>query len=193
MLRGNEDIEKKLRESRAQVEALRSTLVETQELSEQDSLTGAYTRGHFDKSLLDETRQALKTKKPLSLVMNDIDRFKLINDRFGHPVGDEVLGKFSALLIANTKGCDSVARYDGDEFAIILPETPAPMAASLADQIRKKVEESQWLVRGGGIARITASFGVAEFDTNESREELIRRADVKLYQSRAAGRNRVSR
>jgi diguanylate cyclase len=183
-----------LSDSRAQIESLRAALAESQEVSSRDSLTQAYTRRYFDQSLPEAARKARENRKPLSLIMADIDHFKGVNDRFGHPVGDDVLRKFSELLIANTKGKDSVARYGGEEFAIILPETPAQVAASLAEQIRKKLEEKRWAVKGGAvIGRVTASFGVAELDADESPDELIRRADVKLYQSKSAGRNRVSR
>ncbi len=193
MLRSNEEYESRLRESQAQIQSLRAALAETQELTARDSLTNAYSRRHFDETLAKLVRKAGAGGQALSLVIADIDHFKDINDTFGHPVGDDVLRMVSDLLIDNTKGSDSVARYGGEEFAIILPETPAAAAAQLAEQIRKKLAAKRWVVRGGAsVGAITASFGVAELDAGESAEDLVRRADEKLYVSKAAGRNLVS-
>ncbi len=193
MLRANEDYEKKLRDAERQVEALRVALDELRELVSRDSLTNVFSRRHFDETLPQQLRKSANSNKSISLIMADIDHFKEVNDKFGHPIGDEVLRKFADLLIANTKGSDSVARYGGEEFVIILPETPGVAAASLADQIRKKLEAKKWVVKGGSsIGTVTASFGVAEFDFEESADDLVLRADAKLYASKAAGRNKVS-
>lgn len=193
MKRANDEIERKLSDARAQVDSLRDALEETRELSARDALTKAYSRRHFDESLAELVRKAQKYDKALSLIIADIDHFKAINDRFGHPVGDDVLRKFSELLIANTKGHDDVARYGGEEFAILLPETAIEAAANLAEQIRRKLERKEWLVKGGAsTGAVTASFGVAELEGDENGDDLVRRADAKLYQSKSAGRNKVS-
>ncbi len=193
MLRVNEDYEARLRDSRDQIASLRTALAESQELTQRDSLTSAYSRRHFDEALARLVRKANVKGAPLSLIIADIDHFKQINDTFGHPVGDEVLRKISDLLMSNASGQDSVARYGGEEFAIILPETAAAAAAELAERIRQKLEAKKWAVKGdASIGAITASFGVAELELDESPDALVRRADAKLYRSKAAGRNRVS-
>jgi diguanylate cyclase len=188
----NAEYEKKLLESHEQVGALRAALEQTQELAARDSLTNAFTRRHFDEMLAKHVKGAKNARPPLSLVMADLDHFKNINDRFGHPVGDEVLKNFSALLFANTKGRDCVARYGGEEFAIILPNTSLNDAAKLAAQIRTQLAMKRWMTKTGvSLGLVTASFGVAELEQFESPASLIERADAKLYQSKAAGRNRV--
>jgi diguanylate cyclase len=193
MLRASEDYEARLRESRDQIESLRTALAESQELTLRDSLTNAYSRRHFDQTLAKLVRKANAKGAPLSLIIADIDHFKKINDTFGHPVGDEVLRKVSELLVSNTKNADSVARYGGEEFAIILPETTAECAGRLAEQIRQRLEAKKWAVKGEAtIGAITASFGVAELELDEGADALVQRADANLYKSKAAGRNRVS-
>jgi diguanylate cyclase len=193
MLRASEDYEAKLTDSRDQIASLRTALAESQEMTRRDSLTNAYSRRHFDETLSRLVRKSDASTAPLSLIIADIDHFKMINDTFGHPVGDEVLRKVSELLVANTTGHDSVARYGGEEFAIILPETSGAGAARLAEQIRQKLQAKKWAIKGEAtVGAITASFGVAELEFGETAEALVRRADAKLYQSKAAGRNKVS-
>ncbi len=192
MQQANTEYEKKLLESQEQIGALRTTLEQTQELAARDSLTKAFTRRYFDEMLAKHVNGTKNGRPPLSLVIADLDHFKKINDRLGHPVGDEVLKKFSELLFANTKGRDCVARYGGEEFAIILPNTSLNDAASLAAQIRTQLATKRWTTKTGvSLGLVTASFGVAELERCESPASLIERADAKLYQSKAAGRNRV--
>ncbi len=126
--------------------------------------------------------------------MADIDHFKSINDRYGHPAGDEVLKWFSKILANNMKGRDTVARYGGEEFAIILPQTSLENAAMLAGQIRTQLEQQLWKKPGAAntLLRVTASFGVAQLADGEGTSGLIQRADAKLYESKAQGRNRVA-
>lgn len=194
MTRATQDYERKLDESRAQVDMLRAALFETKELNARDGLTNAFSRRHFDNIIHREALEAARTKTSLSLVMADVDNFKKINDTFGHPIGDQVLRNVAELMIANTKGKDCVARYGGEEFAILLPSTNAQEAAGLAEQIRKKLEMQKWAVKGGAaLGSITASFGVSQLAPNETATDLVRRADAKLYESKANGRNRVTR
>ena len=194
MMKSNEEYKQKLEESRAQIETLRADLSKSLELSVRDSLTSAYTRRHFDETLVKEIQEARNSASALSLIIADIDNFKKINDTFGHQIGDEVLKNFADLMIENTKGGDCVARYGGEEFAIILPSTPAEAAASLAEQIRKKLEMKKWIAKGvRPVGTVTASFGISQLRDDEGAEGMINRADSKLYESKAAGRNRVSK
>ena len=105
-----------------------------------------------------------------------------------------MLKNFGALLLETTKGGDCVARYGGEEFVIILPETPLQEAAGLAEQIRKKLEAQKWKTpTGTNIGTVTASFGVSQRNLNDTPAELVARTDAKLYESKAGGRNRVTR
>lgn len=192
MQQANAYYEKKLIEAREQIDALRTSLTETQEVAMRDSLTNVFTRRHFDQTLAKHVADTKNARSPLSLIIADLDHFKKINDSFGHPVGDEVLKNFSALLVANTKGRDCVARYGGEEFAIILPNTSLHDAAHVAAQIRTQLSTKRWATKAGAsLGMVTASFGAAELEPGETSVNLIERADAKLYQAKAAGRNRV--
>lgn len=193
MLRETEEYARNLEDSRRQIEELRVTLAETQELNVRDSLTQVYTRRYFDSTLEREAKTADKDGGALSLIMADIDHFKRINDAHGHPIGDEVLKNFAMTMSRNVDAKDTVARYGGEEFAIILPATGRREARVLAERIRAEFETKKWAVKGGSpIGRITASFGVAELGRGEDAASLIRRADARLYVSKSGGRNRVT-
>jgi diguanylate cyclase len=137
---------------------------------------------------------SVQKDSPLSLILADIDNFKKINDQFGHLVGDEILKLVAGTLSHNVKGRDSVARFGGEEFAIILPETTALNALNIAQQIRQKLENQKWISRQHNkpIGIVTASFGVAQLEDGERKSIFLRRADSKLYQAKNAGRNRVA-
>jgi len=162
-------------------------------LSQLDSLTELFNHRHFQQLLDIEIARAERDSTPLSLVMIDVDNFKLFNDRNGHPIGDLALKKLSWLLLTNSRKCDFVARYGGEEFAIIAPNTPKDAARNLASRIRRVVEETEFeheevLPQGA----LTISLGVAEYPTDaKSKSELIQKADQALYQAKAEGKNRV--
>jgi diguanylate cyclase len=125
--------------------------------------------------------------------MSDIDRFKSVNDTFGHQIGDEIIKVFAKLLSSNVKGRDTVARFGGEEFAIILPETGLEDARTLTESIRRQLEAKELAVNTSGepIGIITASFGVAQLGVLDDAGTLLKRADAKLYEAKAAGRNCV--
>jgi diguanylate cyclase (GGDEF)-like protein len=151
-----------------------------------DGLTGVANRSAFDQRLDEETHRLGRYGGTLSLLMIDIDHFKKYNDSFGHAVGDEVLKKVARVLADIGRTSDFVARFGGEEFAVILPETELAGAAILAERFRRGVEDAAW--EHGGV---TVSIGLAEFDEGDSAHDLMKNADAALYAAKAAGRNRV--
>ena len=126
-------------------------------------MTSLNNRRCFDINLAKEIADAHALSSQMCLVMGDIDNFKAINDTFGHQIGDEILKMFAKLLTQNVKGRDTVARFGGEEFAIILPETALADAARLTENIRAQLEEKELALNSGEpIGKITASFGVAQ-------------------------------
>ena len=183
-----------LETSQRQIERLKTTLAAAAEQRMTDPLTGLRHRRSFDVVLAAQVAAARNAAQPLSLVIADIDHFKSINDRYGHPAGDSVLKWFAKTLSSNVKGRDTVARYGGEEFAIIMPQTTAENAANIAGQIRGQLGAQFWQKPGAPntMLRVTASFGVAQLQPGEGTSGLIARADAKLYEAKAGGRNRVS-
>lgn len=126
--------------------------------------------------------------------MCDVDNFKLVNDTFGHAVGDEVLKAVAGVLNENLRQGDSLARFGGEEFGIILPQTTLTSATGFAERIRRHCEAQDLKVRTTGqkLGRITVSLGVAELRDREGPEQLVARSDANLYQAKRGGRNRVA-
>jgi diguanylate cyclase (GGDEF)-like protein len=165
-------------------------------LSITDPLTGIYNRSYLNERLPQEIARSFRYKHPLSLLMCDIDRFKRINDTYGHLIGDQILSNFVLCLNQSIrKSIDWMVRYGGEEFLIVLPETNVKGAWQGAERLRKMVS-SHIFAGDGEDLRITASFGVSGFDPSEcedkiSSETLIAESDRFLYQAKQAGRNRV--
>ena len=188
------ELQGNLEKSQRQIERLKSNLAAAEAQGLSDPLTGLRNRRSFDITLAAEIAAARTSSKPVCLIMADIDHFKSINDRYGHPAGDDVLKWFSKILQSNMKGRDTVARYGGEEFAIILPQTTLEHAAILAGQIKQQLEGQLWKKPGAPntMLRVTASFGVAQLADGEGTSGIIQRADAKLYESKSGGRNRVA-
>jgi diguanylate cyclase (GGDEF)-like protein len=156
-----------------------------------DSLTGLYTHGFFQDQLIKQVAEHKYNKKPLSVMILDVDHFKLINDRYGHPQGDYILRQLAGLVKNTVRPKDFVCRYGGDEFVLIVPGLDRLSAATYAERIRKAVEDYQF-VAGGKIAHISISAGVSSFpETAETPKELIECADKALYEAKNRGRNRI--
>jgi diguanylate cyclase (GGDEF)-like protein len=166
-----------------------------QELHEnglQDGLTGCFNRTHTIDALDIELKRARRTRRPFSVLMFDLDAFKLINDRHGHLCGDAVLSAVGDRMRRATRAGDLKCRYGGDEFIVLLPETPLEGAKLVAENLRKAIEKEPVLWAGGQIA-LTASFGVTEMQPGEADPlAVIARADAALYRAKRAGRNRVA-
>ena len=157
-----------------------------------DSLTGIYNHGFLYECLCKEYARAERYKLPLSFLMLDMDYFKKVNDSYGHPQGDTVLCKISRILRNNVRVCDTIGRYGGEEFSIILPESKLEDSVSLAERIRKEVEQYNF----GDVNKVikcTASIGVSSYPCPDVKnlEDLINKADRALYNAKAEGRNRV--
>lgn len=180
-----------LEASKKLVEQLKNNLAIAKVEVLSDSLTGVKNRRAFDLGLASELAEARGSGKPLSLIMADIDFFKSINDRHGHQAGDEILRWFAQTLNRNVKGRDCVARYGGEEFIVILPETSASDAATLAEHIKQEMASRAFTVASQQV-RVTASFGVAQWNAAESSDALLKRLDAKLYEAKNGGRNRVA-
>jgi diguanylate cyclase (GGDEF)-like protein len=157
-----------------------------------DDLTGVSSRGHFEAQLGQEIGRVRRYGgRSLSLVMIDLDHFKKVNDKFGHPAGDEVLRSVARIFKEAVRAVDMVARYGGEEFAIILIEIDRPSATEVADRLRAALE-AMAVNHDGRRIRITASFGVSCFpDDAEDKRALVKAADQALYRAKAEGRNRV--
>jgi diguanylate cyclase len=183
----------RLEDSHKQINSLRSSLSHAEEVVLKDPLTGAGNRRQFDISMERAMLECQQKATPLSLVMCDIDHFKRVNDAFGHQVGDELIKMFARVIEASIRDEDTVIRYGGEEFAIILPMTDLEAAASIAERIRRQFESKRLTIRETNqkIGQLTASFGVAQYRQADNVDVLVQRADAKLYEAKSSGRNRV--
>ncbi len=164
------------------------------ELAFRDGLTGLYNHRYFQEVLESELVRARRYDHPLSLLLIDIDYFKKVNDRYGHPAGDQVLQEVSNTMVKLVRRCDMVARYGGEEFAIILPETGLTSAKVLAQRVRRGIEQMEINYNDHTLS-ITISCGIASCEKNQEqwagRNELIEKSDQALYKAKKNGRNRV--
>lgn len=163
-------------------------------VSIRDGLTGLYNHIYFQKQLDIELGRTVRYRKPLSLIMLDLDYFKEVNDTYGHRIGDIVLQKISALIMNQVRISDLVSRYGGEEFAIILPETDLKDAAVLAERIRSSVEQNEIRI-DSAVIKVTISSGVATYlpvSKISTKSELLDAADAALYASKRSGRNQLS-
>lgn len=160
-------------------------------LANEDALTGALNRRRFMQIAIAELDRSRRHDRPLSLIMMDIDRFKSINDSLGHAVGDATLTGLVEACRSGLRTSDSLARLGGEEFVVLLPETPLPYAADAAERLRRTI--ARQVVEHDGIAlRMTASLGVAHWaGPHEKLEGLLHRADTAMYLAKTGGRNRV--
>jgi diguanylate cyclase (GGDEF)-like protein len=168
---------------------------DAREQSVRDGLTGAYNHRHFQESLQKEIGRAERRGRPLTVLMLDIDDFKSVNDRFGHPVGDAILQRIVAEIRSEIRGdMDLLARYGGEEFGVILPETPPEEGAEVAERIRRRIDERLFRPpESEEILRVTASIGLATFPTDAAdKRQLIEKADAALYHAKRGGKNAVA-
>ncbi len=162
------------------------------EMAVTDGLTKLYIRRHFMQRFDDEYKRASRYGHQLSLLMLDIDHFKRLNDTYGHQAGDKVLIEAAKIFRRMVRSTDIVGRYGGEEFCVLLPETPTKGAIAIADRLRKELESSSVYFSEIEI-KVTISIGVSTFPRDaDDPTELIRKADLALYRSKEEGRNRVT-
>ncbi|MBL1321656.1 MAG: diguanylate cyclase [Methylophaga sp.] len=168
---------------------LRKSAIKSRELALKDALTGIWNRQALDEDLEKEFIRWQRYQKPLSLVIWDIDFFKRVNDTYGHAAGDKVLKTIARLFTQATRDADFIARFGGEEFVGIFPETRLEEALSLANKIREKIQNSKFHYEHKPVP-ITASAGLATFSPNDTIEDVFKRADAALYRAKEGGRNR---
>lgn len=161
---------------------------ELKRLATTDMLTGLMNRSRFDYLLKHELGRLSRYVRPFSLIMLDIDYFKTINDSQGHDVGDQVLRALATLLETNLRSADYCARWGGEEFIILAPETPREQAAKLAEKIRQRIASASF----PGADRVTVSLGVAEAAAHDTPKSMMKRVDNALYHAKESGRDRVA-
>ena len=156
-----------------------------------DGLTGLWNRRYFDQRMIQEISEAKRYSRPLSLVLCDIDRFKRLNDQFGHPFGDFVLDRVAQKL-SGGRTSDIACRYGGEEFGLILPSTNIQQGHEVAERLRIEIESILWLNKPDLV--VTASFGICDTENvgeETTPEALLEMTDSALYKAKQAGRNRV--
>jgi diguanylate cyclase (GGDEF)-like protein len=162
-----------------------------EELAELDELTGSFNRRCIMRMLDDEIARAHRSQTPCSIALIDLDWFKRINDAYGHPTGDEVLRTFAITVFANIRNIDRFGRYGGEEFLLVLPDTPADRAARILDRLRAIIADLDWSAFSPGM-QVTISAGVATLRADETEDTFLTRADNALYAAKARGRNRIA-
>ncbi|MCL7743730.1 diguanylate cyclase [Guyparkeria hydrothermalis] len=156
-----------------------------------DSLTGLLNHRAITEMVDSELDRAIRQEQPLSVVMIDIDKFKTINDTYGHPSGDRVIRRLSTLLNTRLRKYDGVGRYGGEEFMVVLPATPVDAAATLIDRLREQFAELEITTESGETLHCHFSAGVACYPDHVTPQEIINAADAALYRAKQAGRNQV--
>ncbi len=177
----------------SEINSLKKELEGLKKEATTDMLTGLLNRRGLDDAMAQALDRSAREVAPLSIILTDIDHFKQVNDTHGHLIGDNVLKMLSKLLKDHIKGKDIAARFGGEEFLLVLPNTRLKGPFTLAEQIRKSLQEMRWRTKNSGkpIAPITISLGVAEYRPGEPLDSRIQRADKALYFAKGNGRNQT--
>jgi diguanylate cyclase (GGDEF)-like protein len=170
---------------------LKAAYKRIEELAELDELTGSFNRRCIMRMLDDEIARAHRINTPCSIALIDLDWFKRVNDTYGHPTGDEVLRTFAITVFANVRNIDRFGRYGGEEFLLVLPDTPDDSAERILDRLRAIIADLDWSAFSLGM-RVTISAGVATLRADENADTFLARADSALYAAKARGRNRIA-
>lgn len=176
LMQANRELEEEVSRRTAQLERLTLT----------DPLTGVGNRRLLQRRLQEEVTRAGRYGRPLTVAFIDIDHFKLVNDTYGHDIGDEVLVSVAESLRYSSRDCDIVGRFGGEEFVVLLPETGVSMALSVVERMRAGISA---ITLPNMPRKLTASAGVAEWRSGESGEDVLKRSDKAVYSAKGAGRN----
>ncbi|MCP1335576.1 GGDEF domain-containing protein [Futiania mangrovi] len=184
-------LETELETSVTEIKRLRDTLETTKREATTDTLTGLANRHYFEEKLQRAVREAVENKQQLSLILGDIDHFNAFNETWGHLTGDQVLRLVGGCLSENVKGRDIAARFGGEEFAVIFPQTGLKGARIVANHIRQTVERKKIVKKSTGetLGRITMSFGAVEYHAGERMGDMLQRAERALRVAKMRGRN----
>ena len=190
----NSDFKTQLHQATEEIDRLKAKMARYRNEALRDPLTRIDNRRGFEKKLIDAIATADSNATTLCIIMADIDHFKQVNDNHGHLVGDNLLRMVAATIKDLTKGKDTVARIGGEEFVIMLPDTPVAGATKLAEDMRRTFENLDLKKKNTGesLGTITLSFGITDYRQNDTAEAFLKRADKALYQSKDMGRNRVT-
>ncbi|WP_340018064.1 sensor domain-containing diguanylate cyclase [Paenibacillus sp. FSL H3-0457] len=183
----NKELERLHEEYKIKEQALIKVNDQLETLASTDLLTGLKNRRFFQEKMLESLMMFQEKQRYFSLLVVDIDHFKSINDTYGHPIGDLVLGNLAGLLQTVSRSTDVVARYGGEEFVVILPDCEGEQAIGIAERYRSQVASADW-----GEYNITVSIGAATVVEEDTEKTLFQRADNALYASKTGGRNRVT-
>ncbi|HEV7375703.1 MAG TPA: diguanylate cyclase [Pyrinomonadaceae bacterium] len=165
-------------------------IAEAERLSQTDDLTKLHNARYLRQFLLGEVRRARRYNSSVAALFFDLDDFKNVNDGHGHLVGSHVLMEMAAIILSSVRDTDVVARYGGDEFVVVLPESNVEQAAFVAERVRRKIEKNNFTGGRGLRLQLTASFGVATFPRHaQSPQQLVANADAAMYEAKAAGKN----
>lgn len=172
---------------------LRASVAQTIEMAVTDGLTGLHNRRYLDSHLQTLFDRAVARRRPLSVMITDLDRFKSVNDTYGHDGGDDILREFARRLRKNVRGIDLACRFGGEEFVVVMPDTEAHIAEKVAERVRAEIAQTPFQIgKGGQTLAVTVSVGVSSLRRGpDTVEDLMKRADVALYEAKSGGRNRV--
>ncbi len=189
----NRQLESRLKETRTEIETLRETLDVVRVEAITDPVTGIANRKHFQDMLHKSVESANASKAPLALIVIDIDHFKRFNDLYGHLTGDQVLRLVAMTMREQVKSKATLARFGGEEFGIIMPDTSLSHARAVAEEIRQSVLNRELVKRSTGesLGKITVSVGVSDFRHGEGGTSFLDRADQCMYVAKRSGRNRT--
>ncbi|MBW8909064.1 PleD family two-component system response regulator [Mesorhizobium sp. RCC_202] len=172
---------------------LRASVAQTIEMAVIDGLTGLHNRRYLDSHLQTLFDRAVARRRPLSVMITDLDRFKSINDAHGHDGGDDVLREFAKRLRKNVRGIDLACRFGGEEFVVVMPDTDGAVAEKVAERIRAEIAQAPFAIGNDGkMIEVTVSVGVSSvLKGTDTVAALMKRADLALYEAKSGGRNRV--
>ena len=169
---------------------LKSAYERIEELAQVDELTGALSRRCVMQELDDELLRCTRSNQPCAVALIDLDWFKKINDTFGHPAGDEALRTFAITIFANIRGIDKFGRYGGEEFLLVMPDTPQDVANRTLNRLREMIAGLDWAAISPSMT-VTLSAGITSVRANDTTDTVLSRADRALYHAKEHGRNRV--